>query len=197
MQRTKFYARTWILWAGCFLSGFFGGVIALALLLDSDIDNPIPLIITFICILSVFIGFAFRLSTLQKPIFLIRKEGIEQRIIGVPFFSLIGGPALALFPFELTWRLLTRKFFQVRVVRIRWDEIDTIVLRSGHLNINGLVVEEDGTRINENPFDFKADAFGVSIIKVEIALQYYRNNISDRENLTSWNDTGEVFEIIE
>ena len=118
-------------------------------------------------------------------------------MIGAPIHSLrLGAFGLGFMPFELYWQLLTLRMFQVRVVRLSWENFVTIVYDYGCINIIGLFVEEVNPWTGKNPFHFGADAFGVSIKTVKESLQYYWDNISDRESLPSWDDTDEIFEII-
>jgi len=164
--------------------------------LDEVIAMSISITVCFFAFLSLFIGSAVNLSYRQKPILFIRKEGIEIRTGGVILHSMVLGVfGFLLLPFELCWKLFTGRMIQTQIMRLPWEYLFGIDYYRGQLDIIGFVFSKDGQWIDENPFSFGADAFGMSTKTGETSLLYYANDISERENLPSWEQTGEIFEM--
>ena len=212
MYKTKFYARTWIMWVCfCFFGHFalslaiVGPVVCFGLIpradgrqleLEETIAMNTSILVCFFAFLSLFIAVAVNLSYRQKPILFIRKEGIEMRTIGMVFHSLgLSALGLPLLPFEFCWKLFTGRLIQTQTTRLPWEFIYDINCERGSLYIFYISVVEDGSWVDENPFFFGADAFGVSTETVGASLLHFAHNIAERENLSSWDNTEEVFEI--
>jgi hypothetical protein len=198
-----------MVWAGFFFSSLFVGTLGLLaplfyfdLIKAADgrpwgLNTALPLIIWFFILLPVFLACVFHLATRQKPIFFIRKEGIELRVIGTPAYSVVWGGKFGLLflPIELYWRLLTGRMVPIQEFRMPWESIHAIDYNRGTLVII-VYIEDEGSRLIESPFSFSADAFGASTKTVYESLLYYDKETTERGSLPSWEQTGEIFEIV-
>ncbi|MCL2743626.1 MAG: hypothetical protein FWE67_07230 [Planctomycetaceae bacterium] len=214
MYKTKFYARTWICWAGVLLLGpIVAGWLIMGLLIVLGIDKPPPeqdgvpdsalLIIGLLCTPMVF-SLVFQVYARQTPILKMHREGIKIRVVWTPISSsglvmyvLWLFPPLAFFIYALVmlWRLLSFQLFRIRTFYIPWDDTLEIAKEKNAFTITAWNYREENTsQVYEYmSFFYCADSFGTSIRKVSESIQFFLHNPDSREFLPNWRDEDTMF----
>ena len=198
---TQFYGRTWIFWAGTLLLGPFAILLCTGMVLFwFDIEQPVDDGAVFEMVLFGLFGLLFLIMTFisafqvlarQTPILKIYKEGLWIRTIGTPIRTRMD----FLIALTLLWRLVTLQLFQIRTVRLQWENIEAIPAEKGTLTITGWLSKKHddafqrGSASELEPYTsppYEPYSFGVSIDKVREVVLYFWYNPNSRETLSSW-----------
>ena len=206
----SFYGRTWMMWAGALICGYFavlgcfmGPLFWLGIIKPADgrpgYEAGIPLTIISVLLMPIAIAFAFQVYARQWPILKIYKEGLWIRSIGTPYqtdWALSAtGIDMILIVFVMLWQLVTLRMFRTQVIHWRWEDLDIVLPRNGNFSIVGWLDNDDFTQNDMKPHtvSYGADSFEMSINKVRESVQFFHGNPDLRESLPSWqNDETEI-----
>jgi hypothetical protein len=204
---TRFYARTWLYWAGVLVFVPFT-IFPLILIITEgtpDKEEMIAAIIGISIFMVCLIACAFQVYARQRPILKIHKEGLWIRSIGVPIKynvfvgCLLGYFVIFLIAFILVWQLITLQLFRIRIVRLKWENITEWQANKGTFTrkeqfLIGGWYEKDYHDFEQEfalePYwgSYESGDFGMAIGKVSEAILFYMHNPDARETLPSWQD---------
>jgi hypothetical protein len=95
--------------------------------------------------------------------------------------------------FIMFWQMLTLQMFQIRTVRLRWENIVEAIppdwatfAVAGYYDKDMNDVFEQENSQKYFAVNYRPDSFGTSLKKVIEAVQFYYHNPDARETLPSW-----------
>jgi hypothetical protein len=204
---TRFYGRTFRLWAGILYFGtpaiLFYAIGFLNILKsipngELDLDKIVgPLIAGTLIAIPAVIG-VFEVIAAQYAIISIHKEGLFFRY-GTSYrfsrFFVFSNIFFVFIPILLItlWKTITLQFFPKRTSYLRWQHTKSVLLEGGVLLIVGRFTTisndfEQDVPSEHTTFHYSTHYFGEPISKVIEAVQFYYRNPDARETLPSWQD---------
>jgi len=209
----RFYGKTWQYWLAalfvvfpavgiCCLTAIMMLLGAIGIVRDvkSFGDNDVIYgVIIFAFFILLAIALTFRLCALQRPILKIHKEGLWIRTIMTsdqinPYLGCLLGFFLTslLRAFTMVLQVITLQLFRIRLVRLRWENID-VVVNMRTLEIKGMIDKDEDdfgqeTTREHHASIFGTDSFGTSFAAVTESVQFYLHNPDSREMLPSWQE---------